>query len=105
MVNENSETPPQQEIPFRFTGSASEYFQIWIVNTFLTLITLGVFSAWAKVRTKRYFYSNTSVDGSVFEYLGDPHKILKGRLIVTVAVVAGAYFVYTSEFYEIWVRA
>jgi len=65
----------------RFTGSATEYFRIWIVNVCLTLLTLGIFSAWAKVRKKRYFYSNTQIDGTPFQYLGQPLPILKGRLI------------------------
>ena len=30
----------------------------------------------------RYFYGNTSLDGNAFEYLAEPMKILKGRLIV-----------------------
>ena len=38
--------------PFKFTGKASEYFGIWIVNLFLSLITLGIYSAWAKVLLK-----------------------------------------------------
>ena len=67
--------------PFRFTGTAREYFGIWIVNLFLTLLTLGIYSAWAKVRKKRYFYGNTWVAGSNFEYHGEPVAILKGRLI------------------------
>lgn len=74
-------------LPFQFTGNAAEYFKIWIVNVFLTIVTLGIYSAWAKVRTKRYFYGNTLVDGSPFEYLADPVAILKGRL-VAFAVLA-----------------
>jgi uncharacterized membrane protein YjgN (DUF898 family) len=73
--------PKDREVPFVFNGNGKEYFRIWVVNVFLTIITLGIYSAWAKVRTKRYFYGNTSLDGSSFEYLGDPIKILKGRLI------------------------
>jgi TPR repeat protein/uncharacterized membrane protein YjgN (DUF898 family) len=69
-------------IPFEFTGNAAEYFRIWIVNVFLSLITLGIYSAWAKVRKKRYFYGNTLLQSTPFEYLADPIKILKGRLIV-----------------------
>jgi len=46
-------------ISFRFHGSGSEYFRIWLVNSILSLLTLGVYSAWAKVRRKRYFYGNT----------------------------------------------
>jgi uncharacterized membrane protein YjgN (DUF898 family) len=70
--------------PFQFTGSASEYFRIWVVNTLLSIVTLGIYSAWAKVRTKQYFYRNTQVDGHSFDYLGDPIAILKGRIIVAV---------------------
>ena len=65
----------------RFTGDGTEYFKIWIMNLFLTIITFGIYSAWAKVRTKRYFYGNTLLDGTPFEYNADPIRILIGRLI------------------------
>jgi uncharacterized membrane protein YjgN (DUF898 family) len=68
-------------IPFQFTGKAGEYFKIWIVNILLTILTLGIYSAWAKVRRKRYFYGNTLLQESAFEYLAEPMQILKGRLI------------------------
>ncbi len=73
--------PQPRALSLQFTGSASEYFRIWIVNLCLTVFTLGVFSAWAKVRKKRYFYSHTLLDGTPFQYLGQPIPILKGRLI------------------------
>ena len=72
----------------RFTGQAGEYFRIWIVNLCLSVLTLGIYSAWAKVRRKRYFYGNTLLDDSGFEYVADPKAILKGRIIVVVAFVA-----------------
>ena len=68
-------------IRFEFTGAAGEYFRIWIVNVFLTVITLGIYSAWAKVRRNRYLYSSTRIAGASFEYLAQPLQILKGRLI------------------------
>ena len=77
--------------PFEFTGNAAEYFKIWIVNVFLSILTLGIYSAWAKVRTKRYFHGNTLLDGSPFEYLANPVAILKGRLIAFA--VLGFYVV------------
>jgi len=70
------------KIPFEFRGSGSEYFRIWLVNILLSIITLGIYSAWAKVRKNQYLYGNTRVDGASFEYLAKPSKILKGRLIV-----------------------
>ena len=69
---------------FVFTGKAGEYFKIWIVNIALTIVTLGIYSAWAKVRNNRYFYGNTRLMGSTFEYHADPVKILKGRVLVFV---------------------
>ncbi|MGZ5583980.1 MAG: YjgN family protein [Usitatibacter sp.] len=73
---------------FRFTGTGREYFGIWIVNLLLTVITLGIYSAWAKVRRKRYFYGNTWLAESNFDYHGNPIAILKGRVIAFVAFVA-----------------
>ena len=72
----------------QFSGRADEYFGIWIVNVLLTIFTLGIYSAWAKVRTERYFYANTRLAGSSFDYLADPIRILKGRLIAYAVVIA-----------------
>lgn len=72
---------------FRFTGKGTEYFRIWIVNLALTLLTLGIYSAWAKVRRLQYFYRHTSLAGSSFDYHGEPIAILKGRIIAVVLLV------------------
>ena len=65
-----------------FRGNSSDYFRVWIVNLLLSIVTLGIYSAWAKVRRKKYFYRNTTLDGHNFDFHADPVKILKGRLIV-----------------------
>ncbi|MBE9516592.1 MAG: DUF898 domain-containing protein [Proteobacteria bacterium] len=75
-------------VSFEFNGKASEYFSIWIVNVCLTILTLGIYSAWAKVRNNQYFYGNTQLDGVSFRYLADPVKILKGRIIAFIAFAA-----------------
>ncbi|MFH1122832.1 MAG: YjgN family protein [Pseudomonadota bacterium] len=82
--------PKISKIPFEFNGGGTEYFKIWLVNVLLSIVTLGIYSAWAKVRRKQYFYGSTRLHGSSFEYLADPMKILKGRLIV-----AGFFIVYS----------
>jgi len=73
--------PAPAEHPFEFHGNEREYFRIWTVNLALTIVTLGIWSAWAKVRTERYFYANTRVAATPFEYLARPLPILKGRII------------------------
>lgn len=81
------ETAPVTHRP-EFSGRAGEYFGIWFVNLLLSIVTLGIYSAWAKVRTERYFYANTRLAGAGFEYLAEPIAILKGRLIAYAIVIA-----------------
>lgn len=68
----------------QFSGRGAEFFGIWTVNVLLTIITLGIYSAWAKVRTTQYFYGHTKVDGHSFRYLATPIQILKGRIIAVI---------------------
>lgn len=84
-----------QKLPLEFNGTAGEYFRIWIVNLCLTLVSFGIFSAWAKVRKKRYFYSHTFIAGTPFQYLGQPIPILKGRIVAAVGF--GLYY-FASNF-------
>jgi len=76
-----------EPLPFSFTGQATPYFRIWIVNFLLSVVTLGLWSPWAKVRKRRYFYGHTWVGGANFEYHGNPVAILRGRLIAAAAFV------------------
>lgn len=84
---EKTHTANTQILPFQFTGNGIEYFKIWIVNILLSIVTLGIYSAWATVRTKRYFYGNTIFDQASFEYHATPIQILKGRIIALILVV------------------
>jgi uncharacterized membrane protein YjgN (DUF898 family) len=77
----NADTSNASPSAVEFTGNGGEYFRIWIVNLALTILTLGIYSAWAKVRRMQYFYRNTSLMGNSFDYHGDPIVILKGRII------------------------
>lgn len=83
---------PDGAVAVTFTGTAGEYFGIWIVNLMLSIATLGIWSAWAKVRNRAYLLGNTSIDGRPFGYHARGLQILLGRLIV-LAVLAGIYLV------------
>ncbi len=56
------------------------------MNLCLSVLTLGIYSPWAKVRTRRYLYSHLVLDGSPFNYTADPLRILVGRLISVTAL-------------------
>ena len=68
----------------RFTGTGSEYFKIWIVNVLLTIITLGLYYPWAKVRNRRYFYANSTLADRNFEYHATGKQLFIGFLIAMV---------------------
>jgi len=76
-----------------FSGRGAEYFGIWIVNLLLTIVTLGIYSAWAKVRRLKYFYRHTELAGSSFDFHGSPTRILIGRVIALVMLLAYNYSV------------
>lgn len=81
-------TPETARYTFRFRGTAGEYFRIWIVNLFLTVITLGVYAAWAKVRTRRYIWANIDLAGHPFTFHGKPAAILRGNVIIAALFTA-----------------
>ena len=73
---------------FEFKGLGAEYFRIWAVNLLLTLLTLGIYAPWAKVRRNRYIYGNLQLADSHFDYLARPLVILRGRLVALALLLA-----------------
>lgn len=93
LVPEPFRAPPRpapSTLAFSFHGSARDYFGIWVVNTLLKIVTVGFYSAWAKVRKRCFFYGSTTLHGQPFEYLADPMVLFKGWLIA-----AGAFILYS----------
>jgi uncharacterized membrane protein YjgN (DUF898 family) len=76
-----------RELPIRFVGSGSEYFRIWIVNLLLTLVTLGLYYPFAKVRRLRYFHGATEVAGAPLSFHGDPWKMFRGYVLVALMLL------------------
>ncbi len=89
---------PSNALRFRFNGAAKEYFKIMLANIALTVATLGVYSAWAKVRARRWFYGNCELGDSTFDYHANPKSILVARVLM--------FFVYAlfgaGVLLEIW---
>jgi uncharacterized membrane protein YjgN (DUF898 family) len=89
-IAENAATVPAAaagEWRFRFSGDGGEYFRIWIVNLLLSILTLGIYSAWAKVRREQYFHRHLWLADSAFDYHGRPLAILKGRAVAFGLVI------------------
>jgi len=65
---------------FSFHGDGGSLFGIWIVNMFLTIITLGIYHFWGKVKVRKYLFSQTEFDGDRFAYHGTGRELLIGSL-------------------------
>ena len=82
----------------RFTADGWEYFRIWIVNVALTLLTLGIYSAWAKVRARRYLYGHIWLGDTAFDYTANPVAILRGRILVAIV----ATILWFANLFSLW---
>ncbi|MGL4574916.1 MAG: YjgN family protein [Burkholderiaceae bacterium] len=83
-----------EQFRFKFSGDGAEYFRIWLTNMAFTVMSLGLYSAWAKVRRLEYVYRNTRLADAHFMYDAQPFAILRGRLIAAVLFVI--YYFYTE---------
>ena len=76
--------------PF-FFGTGGSLLGIHTVNTLLTLITAFLYFFWGKVKLRKYFFSQTELDGDRFAYHGTGKELLVGfmkALVVIGALVA-----------------
>lgn len=83
------DSPPliPHKLPFVFTATTAGYARLWLSNLVLSVLTLGIYSAWAKVRTLKYLYGHTRVAGGRFNYHASPIAILKGRALMLVVFI------------------
>ncbi|MBL4868654.1 MAG: DUF898 domain-containing protein [Pseudomonadales bacterium] len=87
---------------FNFTGDTGEYFGIWFVNGLLTMLTLGLYSPWAKVRKMQYFYGNAELANGSFQFLASAATIFKSRMIAGALLIL---FITAEEFVGVFTTA
>jgi uncharacterized membrane protein YjgN (DUF898 family) len=63
-----------------FHGTGGSLFGIHIVNLFLTVVTLGFYYFWGKVKVRSYLLSQTELEGDRFAYHGTGKELLFGSL-------------------------
>lgn len=78
----------------QFHGDGGTLFGIHLKNLLLTVITLGIYSFWAKADVRQYLYANTSLGGDRFTYHGTGRELLSGAarafgLLIVIGIIAG----------------
>ena len=69
-----------------FHGTGGSLFGIHIVNLFLTVVTLGFYYFWGKVKVRSYLLSQTELEGDRFAYHGTGKELLYGFLKAVLLV-------------------
>lgn len=72
----------------RFSGTGGEYFRVWIVNLLLSIITLGLYTPWARRRSARYFYDHTQIAGSPLEFTAPLRKMVVSFILFALLYLA-----------------
>ncbi|HEY9721984.1 MAG TPA: YjgN family protein [Oscillatoriaceae cyanobacterium] len=63
-----------------FHGRGGDLFRLLIKNLLLTIVTIGIYSFWAKTDFRRYMHSQLELQGDRFAYHGTARELLIGRL-------------------------
>ena len=61
-----------------FLGSGGTLFGIYLLNTLLTIISLGIYSFWGKTKVRSYLWSQTELEGDCFVYHGTGAELMSG---------------------------
>ena len=75
-------TGPPEVYRFRFHGQGGELFVLLLKNVLLTLVTLGIYAAWAKTERRQYTWNRLEVHGQRFLYTGTGKELFIGYLKV-----------------------
>jgi uncharacterized membrane protein YjgN (DUF898 family) len=81
---------PTKRYDLQFHGSGTSFFLIFLKNILLSLLTLGIYFAWAKTERRKYVWQNFEFNGQHFRYTGTGVELFKGYLVVVFAY--GAFF-------------
>src|SRR3954464_13779433 len=72
------------EIKMAYRGEGGDLFFIVLKNVFLTLITLGIYSAWGKTARRAYMWKQVDIGGERLEYTGTGRELFRGYLKVAL---------------------
>ncbi|CAI2717172.1 YjgN family protein [Nitrospina watsonii] len=80
-------TGPQKVYRVEFRGVGGELFRIIFVNTLLTILTLGIYSFWAKTKVRRYTLEHTSFNKDYFSYHGTGGELFRGAAFFSIILI------------------
>ncbi|MDP4832313.1 MAG: YjgN family protein, partial [Rickettsiaceae bacterium] len=89
---------------FEYEASTSKIFGIWILNFFLSIITIGIYSFWGKTKMRKYIANSFSLLGDRFEYNGTGGELFRGFLkALPIIIIVYMPFIIWDQEEDSWV--
>ena len=83
-----------------YDGKPRDLFKIYLQNVLLTLLTLGVYRFWAKVRMRKFRYQHTEFVDGRFDYHATGREkfvgFLKGLVILILPMTGAAWIIHSA---------
>jgi uncharacterized membrane protein YjgN (DUF898 family) len=79
-------------VSLKYSGDGVEMAILMLKNLLLTIVTLGIYRAWAKTNTRRYIWGHVSFQGDRATYVGTGEELFKGWIklfFLLIVVVVG----------------
>lgn len=83
----NSATASAVPVQITFDNRGDRLIALGIWNGLLKLITLGIYSSWAKTEVRRRIWSFIRINGEPLEYRGTGRELFVGLLMATMLII------------------
>lgn len=90
---------PERPVPVVFTGSRRELIGLLLRGYLLLIPTIGLYRFWLTSWTRRFYWSNTVIDGDALEYTGQASQLLVGFLMALAVFIPlyGLFFYLSTQ--------
>lgn len=87
----DAKAPPKKTSIYSlsFHGTPSTLFGIYIMNILYTILTLGIYRFWGKIKVRQYLMSQSELMGERFAFHGTGKELCIGWLKAMVIIVVG----------------
>lgn len=99
---EEEAQPVVHHYKMAFFGKGNDFFGIFVVNWFFTILSLGLYYPFARAKTMHYLYGETSFQGSRLFFTGTGKEMFRGFIIAIGIFFTLNVLFFVSSYYEFY---
>jgi uncharacterized membrane protein YjgN (DUF898 family) len=81
----------------QFIGKGGELLGLLLTNWLLNIVTIGFYYPWARVKMIKFYWRNTLINDTPFEFTGTGNEIFKAYIkLLVVAIIFYASYLYAA---------